>query len=156
MTQQSHYWSYTLRLSISVVSYSLWPIDCSLAGSSVHGISQARIWVAISFSRRSSWPGSWPCISCIGRQILYHWATWETKSGVWWIHHLAEFGEHEWEVAMTQRAAVSSNESLNLVFQVDCLEGRLLNHLLVLFLFKNLWWYHKSLREEINTTSRQL
>ena len=80
MTQQSHYWSYTLRLSISVVSYSLWPIDCSLAGSSVHGISQARIWVAISFSRRSSWPGSWPCISCIGRQILYCWSTKEAHS----------------------------------------------------------------------------
>ena len=34
------------------------PIDCSPPGSSVHGISQARIleWVAISFSRGSSWP----------------------------------------------------------------------------------------------------
>ena len=34
------------------------PIDCSLPGSSVHGIFQARIleWVAISFSRGSSRP----------------------------------------------------------------------------------------------------
>ena len=32
------------------------PMDCSLPGSLVHGISQARIleWVAISFSRGSS------------------------------------------------------------------------------------------------------
>ena len=32
------------------------PMDCSLPGSSVHGIFQARIleWMAISFSRRSS------------------------------------------------------------------------------------------------------
>ena len=32
--------------------------DCSLPGSSAHGISQARIleWVALSFSRGSSWP----------------------------------------------------------------------------------------------------
>ena len=32
------------------------PVDCSLPGSSVHGILQARIleWVAISSSRRSS------------------------------------------------------------------------------------------------------
>ena len=32
------------------------PMDCSLPGSSVHGISQSRIleWVAISFSRGSS------------------------------------------------------------------------------------------------------
>ena len=35
------------------------PMDCSLLGSSVHGILQARIqkWVAISFFR-SSWPMS--------------------------------------------------------------------------------------------------
>ena len=34
------------------------PVDCSPAGSSVHGISQARVleWIAISFSRGSSQP----------------------------------------------------------------------------------------------------
>ena len=34
------------------------PVDCSPAGSSVHGILQARIleWVAMPFSRRSSQP----------------------------------------------------------------------------------------------------
>ena len=49
------------------------PMDCSPPGSSVHGISQARIleWVAISLSRGSSQPRDW---TCIGRQILYHWA----------------------------------------------------------------------------------
>ena len=33
-------------------------VDCSLPGSSVHGVFRARIleWVAIPFSRRSSWP----------------------------------------------------------------------------------------------------
>ena len=52
-------------------------MDCSPPGSSVHEISQARIleWVAIPFSRRSSWPKDQTCISCTGRQILYHWAT---------------------------------------------------------------------------------
>ena len=32
------------------------PIDCSLPGSSIHGIFQARVleWIAISFSRGSS------------------------------------------------------------------------------------------------------
>ena len=36
------------------------PINCSLPGSSIHGILQARIleWVAIPFSRGSSWTGS--------------------------------------------------------------------------------------------------
>ena len=51
------------------------PMDCSPPGSSVHGISQARILerIAISFSRGSSWPRDWICISsisCIGRHIL--------------------------------------------------------------------------------------
>ena len=47
--------------------------------SSVHGVLPARIAesVAISFSRGSSWPRDWTCASCIGRRVLYHWATWE-------------------------------------------------------------------------------
>ena len=37
------------------------PLNCSLPGSSVHGISQARILecIAISFSKGSSWPRDW-------------------------------------------------------------------------------------------------
>ena len=52
-------------------------MGCSPPGSSVHGISQARIleWVAISSSRGSSQPRDWIHISYTGRQILYHWAT---------------------------------------------------------------------------------
>ena len=47
------------------------PMDCCWPGSPVRGISQARIleWVALSFSRGSSWPRNW---TCIGRRILYH------------------------------------------------------------------------------------
>ena len=43
------------------------PMDCSSPSSPVHGVSQARIleWVAISFSRESSWPRDWTCISCV-------------------------------------------------------------------------------------------
>ena len=53
------------------------PMDCSLPGSSVHWILQARIleWVAMPSSRGSSWPRNQThvsCISYIGRQILYH------------------------------------------------------------------------------------
>ena len=42
------------------------PTDCCLPGSSVHGILQARIleWVAIPFSRRSSWLRDWTRVSC--------------------------------------------------------------------------------------------
>ena len=54
-----------------VVVWLLWscltfcdPMDCSLPGSSVHGILQARIleWVAIPFSRGSSQPRDPACV----------------------------------------------------------------------------------------------
>ena len=49
-------WSFRLLFSPKLMSESSYPMDHSLPGSSVHGISQARIleWVAISFSRGSS------------------------------------------------------------------------------------------------------
>ena len=58
------------------------PLDCSLPGSSVYGISQARILegVAICSFRGSSEPRDGASVSCgsrSGRWILYHWATWE-------------------------------------------------------------------------------
>ena len=60
------------------------PVDCNLPGSSVHGIFQASILgqVAISYSRVSSWPRDLTrvsCISCTGRRILYHCATWKAR-----------------------------------------------------------------------------
>ena len=58
------------------------PTRCSLPGSSVHGVLQARTleWVAISLSRGSSRPRDWTCISCNDRWILYQWATWEART----------------------------------------------------------------------------
>ena len=55
------------------------PMDCSLSGSSFHGIFQARIleWVAISFSRRSSQPRDWTQVSCIVGRRFTIWATGE-------------------------------------------------------------------------------
>ena len=49
---------YSLKELIAQLSDSLWPLDCSPPGSSVHGILQARIpkWVAIPFSRGSFHP----------------------------------------------------------------------------------------------------
>ena len=48
------------------------PTDCSPPGSSVHGISQARIleWVAISFSRDSSWPRDGRWVSCMAGKFF--------------------------------------------------------------------------------------
>ena len=53
------------------------PVDCSPPGSSVHGILQARVleWVAISFSRESSWPRDWTQVSHIAGRRFNLWAT---------------------------------------------------------------------------------
>ena len=50
-------------------------------GYSVHWIFQARILECVTMSscRGSSWPRDPTCVFCIGRLILYHWATWETS-----------------------------------------------------------------------------
>ena len=53
------------------------PTDCSLPGSSVHGIFQD-----ISSSMGSSWPSDRTqvfCVSCIVGSF-YHWAAWEARS----------------------------------------------------------------------------
>ena len=58
------------------------PRYCSPPGSSVHGISQARIleWAAIPFSRRSSWPRDWTQVSRIAGRFFTVWATREAHS----------------------------------------------------------------------------
>ena len=84
-------------VSHSVVSDSCDPMDCSPPDSSVHGILQARIleWIAISFSRGSSQPRDRTHISCVGRQILYCWATRKVLAimsrdwiNIYWINDL--------------------------------------------------------------------
>ena len=76
------------------------PMDCTLPGSSVHGISQARIleWAAISFSRTSSQPRHQIHISCTGRQILYHWAnTWRWKKQMFHKIHICWALQRQWD-----------------------------------------------------------
>ena len=53
------------------------PTDCSPPSSSVHGILQARIlkWVAILFSKGSSWPRDWTWILRIAGRFFTIWAT---------------------------------------------------------------------------------
>ena len=59
------------------------PLECRQPDS-VHEVLQARIleWVAVCFSRVSSWARDQTCVSCTGRLILYHWATWEAQSSL--------------------------------------------------------------------------
>ena len=61
----------------------LWnPMDCSLTGSSLHGILKARILesVAIPSSGGASWlrdQTGVSCISCISGGFFTHWAPWQ-------------------------------------------------------------------------------
>ena len=58
------------------------PTDCSPPGSTVQGILQARIleWIAIPFSRGSSWSWDWTWISCIVGGLFRVWAAREAHS----------------------------------------------------------------------------
>ena len=57
------------------------PMDYNPQGSSVHGISQARIleWVAIPLSKGSSWSRDWIRVSCIAGKFFTIWVTRETQ-----------------------------------------------------------------------------
>ena len=52
-------------------------MNCSIPGSSFHGIFQARIleWFAISFSKGSSHPRDWTLVSCLAGRFFTNWAT---------------------------------------------------------------------------------
>ena len=69
------------------------PIDCSLPGSSVHGILRARILeeVAIPFSRQSSQPGDQTQVSCIVGRFFTVWATREAPYKVYYLLTLSLF-----------------------------------------------------------------
>ena len=57
------------------------PIDCGLPGSTVHRILQARIveWIAIPFSRESSWPRDQIQVSCSTGRFFTIWTTREVQ-----------------------------------------------------------------------------
>ena len=75
------YYYLVVLCSVKLVAQSclmLWdPMDCSPPRFSIHGIFQARIqeWVAISFSRGSSWPRNRTQVSCIAFRFFTTWAT---------------------------------------------------------------------------------
>ena len=80
------------------------PMDCSLLGSSVHGIFQARIleWIAISFSRGSFQLRDLTQISCFASRLLTIWATrepmliWNLKNNLFSISYCGQRSEWAW------------------------------------------------------------
>ena len=83
------------KWSHSVMSNSLWPIDCSLPGSSVDGIFQAIVleWIAISFSRGSSQPlilAQYRWKKLFGYNPTYQ----AQVFGIWWLGSKSEYSVH--------------------------------------------------------------
>ena len=82
------WWWFTITQSCPTLE----PMDYSLPGSSVHGISQASIleWIAVSFSRGSSRAWDWTRISCIAGEFFTDWAT---REGWHLTRSLKEMGD---------------------------------------------------------------
>ena len=75
-TEQSLRETSWITKSLSRVRFFEAPMDCSLSGSSVHGIFQARVleWIAISFFRGSSWPRNRTQVSRFAGRCFTVWA----------------------------------------------------------------------------------
>ena len=81
----------SLFLKVNVKVVQSWPvlynpIEYSPPGFAVHRILQARLleWVAIPFSRGSSWPRDWTRVSHIAGRVFNVWATREAH---WELYH---------------------------------------------------------------------
>ena len=74
--QRSHWW-FVCAVSLQLCPTLCNHVDCSPPGSSVHGLSQARIpeWVAVSFSRGSFRTGHGTQVSCFAGRFFTIWAT---------------------------------------------------------------------------------
>ena len=112
------------------------PMDCSLPCSSVHGIFQARVlkWVTISHSRGSFQPKDRTCISCvscIGRQILYHCATWEAQTFVAVVQLLSHVQLFVTPWTASCKASLSITNSQNLLTLISIESVMPSNHLLL-------------------------
>ena len=98
-----HFWYVLVAQSCLTLCH---PMDCSLPGSSVHGILQARILecVATAFSRDSSWARDWIQFSYISGRFFTMWATREAPF-FWYVHLLWSF----WLVDKYKKAGRKKN-----------------------------------------------
>ena len=82
-------------------------MDCSSPGPSVHRILQARLleWVAIPFSRGSSRPWDWTCVSCIAGRCFTAWVIREDR---WLIPYLKTLLNSPWSCRDSSQREESS------------------------------------------------
>ena len=108
----------------NIFTFTYGPMDCSSPGSSVHGISQARTLegVAVSSSRGSSQPRHQigiSCISCFGRQILYHCSIWKALEDWRLVLYLQQ---------QAPNLGQNSSSFASTFLKDRCLEGKIITH----------------------------
>ena len=112
-------------------------MDCSLPGSFIHGIFEARVleWVAISFSRRSSRHRDWTRVFRSAGRRLIVWVTREVHKNCsvnigsfpWWILHPSP---DSWHQLMRGHAVSLPRSKLRTNFHCWGLVANLLSQLL--------------------------
>ena len=112
-------WCMKVKVLVSQLCLTLCnPMDCSLPGSSVHGILEIRIleWVAIPFSRGSSQPRDQTWVSCIAGRFFTIWATREALlqciSRPHFIHFFSKYFLSTLLGVMHRDAKTKNNNSL--------------------------------------------
>ena len=124
------------------------PMDCSPSGCSVHGILQARIlgWVAILFSRGSSWSRGWTPVLCIAGRFFTIWEIVRrfAKVSKQWLGYVWPLGLQE-PASVSQRICmvpllpqktVSSLQQAHhilLYFTLFCFKGTMFSPSLIFF-----------------------
>ena len=115
-----------------------------------HGILQARIleWVAISFSRGSSWPRKWTQISCSAGRFFTDWATRETPKWQLLSHvdSLQPQGLYSPWNSPGQNTGVGSRSLLQAIFPTQGLNLRLLHCRHIIYQLSDqgspIWWVY--------------
>ena len=107
------------------------PMDCSQPGSSVYGISQARIleWVAISFSRGSTQPRD---------------RIWVSHIAGWFFTPLGHYRTPSWAPCVVQQLPLALRRPLHCmgIWNVPCRESKHGLCIQILLLSFNIWIRH--------------
>ena len=134
------------------------PMDSSPLGSSGHGILQARIleWVAIPFSRESSWPRDRTPVFCTAGRFFTIWAPRETHIFHYTVCYttlfpaLPKYGNF-YEHILLKKANCIWQFSLFFKSQIESRKSNYWSNII----FTQLWFYHLSVKSEPDSMANQ-
>ena len=95
-------------------------IDCNRQSPLSMGFPRQESWSGLHFlSRGSSLPRDQTRISCIGRRVLYHWATTEARDISLYVCTIVYLFIHHWTFRFLYFSAIVSNAVINMGMQVS-------------------------------------